>query len=441
MIRFRLLVILLFISIFAFSQSNKIKDLENKRKQTLREIENNNKLLNETKRTTSTLLNRIKIITTQISARQQVLTLLGEEVDQLTIEESETEKEIAALEAELKEKQKSYAKAIDGLLQKRQKSSRLLYILSGRSLSESFRRFMYLKDYSEWRSKQADDIKKQRDALNQKRAALEQSRKDKLALLGLRESEQNKLQQEEQLHQDEVSEANKKQKELQDIIREKQKQANALNAQIESLIAAEVARQEKEAKRLAEEERKKQLAIAAAAAKKEKKAEAPKTSQAKPSTPKAETTAPATPANETRESFALSSNFASNKGKLPMPITGNSLIIGKFGAHQHNSYITTNSNGIDIQSQSGAEARSVFDGEVTTIAAIPGYNVCIIVRHGSYYTFYGNIQNVYVKQGQRVNTGQSLGKVYFDSNTGSSQMHFQLWKGTTKLNPEPWIRR
>ncbi|MFV0469684.1 MAG: murein hydrolase activator EnvC family protein [Dysgonomonas sp.] len=441
MIRFRLLVILLFISIFAFSQSNKIKDLENKRKQTLREIENNNKLLNETKRTTSTLLNRIKIITTQISARQQVLTLLGEEVDQLTIEESETEKEIAALEAELKEKQKSYAKAIDGLLQKRQKSSRLLYILSGRSLSESFRRFMYLKDYSEWRSKQADDIKKQRDALNQKRAALEQSRKDKLALLGLRESEQNKLQQEEQLHQDEVSEANKKQKELQDIIREKQKQANALNAQIESLIAAEVARQEKEAKRLAEEERKKQLAIAAAAAKKEKKAEAPKTSQAKPSTSKAETTAPATPANETRESFALSSNFASNKGKLPMPITGSSLIIGKFGAHQHNSYITTNSNGIDIQSQSGAEARSVFDGEVTTIAAIPGYNVCIIVRHGSYYTFYGNIQNVYVKQGQRVNTGQSLGKVYFDSNTGSSQMHFQLWKGTTKLNPEPWIRR
>ena len=125
-----------------------------------------------------------------------------------------------------------------------------------------------------------------------------------------------------------------------------------------------------------------------------------------------------------------------------MPITGRYRIIGRFGTHQHNRWnVKTNSSGIDIQAQSGAQARSVFDGEVSRIVAFPGYNNCIIVRHGGYYTFYGNIQQVTVRQGQKVSAGQSLGSIYTDSDTGSSQLHFQLWKGTTKLNPEPWLKK
>ena len=98
------------------------------------------------------------------------------------------------------------------------------------------------------------------------------------------------------------------------------------------------------------------------------------------------------------------------------------------------------SDGIDIRSQAGAEAKSVFDGEVTRVVAMPGYNTCIIICHGDYFTFYTNIDQLYVKQGDKVKTGQSLGRLYTDPGTNQSQIHFQLWLKTQKLNPEPWLR-
>lgn len=99
-------------------------------------------------------------------------------------------------------------------------------------------------------------------------------------------------------------------------------------------------------------------------------------------------------------------------------------------------------NGIDIQGASGAEARAVFDGVVTTIFALEGYNNSVIVRHGNYLTVYSNLTSVYVTKGSKVKTGQALGKIYADPDRGGiTQLHFQVWKERTKLNPEQWIRR
>lgn len=445
--RFVVFIFVLFISLSAFSQTKKIKDLENKRKQALREIANTNQLLSQTKKNTTTLLNRISLISSQITTRQEVVVILGQEIEQLTAQQAETEKEIGVLEVDLKQKQESYAKAVEGMISRRQKENRLLYILSGKSLGESFRRLMYLKNFSDWKKQQALDIKKQKDELDAKRSLLDKAKLEKLDLLLQREKEQKSMKDEEVLLKQEVAEANKRQGELQEMLKEKQKQADSLNAQIEKLIAEEVAKQEREAKRRAsEEEKRRKEKEAREAQQKQKKEQAqqkskntkPKSqSKQKPSEPIAEAKAP----TETKEDFVLSNNFASNRGKFPMPITGSSKIVSRFGAHRHTSQVTTNSNGIDIQSQAGAEARSIFGGEVSRVIAFPGYNNCIIVRHGNYYTFYGNIQNVYVKQGQKINAGQSLGQIYTDPEIGNSQMHFQLWKGTTKLNPESWLRR
>ncbi len=105
--------------------------------------------------------------------------------------------------------------------------------------------------------------------------------------------------------------------------------------------------------------------------------------------------------------------------------------------------MTTNSNGIDIQAQRDANIRTVFDGEVSKVFSFPpGSNTCVIVRHGEYYTFYANIYDLFVKQGgDKVKTGQSLGRIFTDPDTGVSTMHFQLWQKTTKLNPAPWLQR
>ncbi len=421
----RIILVLLFISvsIFSFAQSTpQIKKLEQQRKEALREISNTNKLLNETKKSTTNLLDRIKLISNQIFSRQKVLELLEQEIQGIDAEQKRIESEILLLESELKDKQKNYAKAIDGMLRNRQSENRMLFVLSGKSLTESYRRLRYLRDYSEWRSKQADEIKEKSDVLKERKNALVKTKEEKTVLLGQRTTEQANLKKEEDNYQQEVTEAQKKQKDLQKILTTKQKQADALDRQIAKLIAAEVARQEREAKRIAEEKAK------ADAAKSGSSKGRNKPSIALPSE------------KMTRENVVLSNNFASNRGKLPYPISGNYTITTRFGKRQHSKFVTTSSSGLDIRSQAGADAKAVFNGEVTYVAAIPGYNTCIIVRHGNYYTFYGNIQNMYVKQGDKVKTGQSLGKLYTDPDTGLSEIHFQLWQGTNKLNPEPWLR-
>lgn len=415
----------LLISISSFAQSNaKIKELEQQRKNTLREISNTDKLLRETKKSTTTLLDRIKLISNQIFSRQKVLDLLEQEIRGIDAEQKRIEAEIGTLEVDLKSKQDSYAKAVEGMLSNRNGDNRILFVLSGKSLTESYRRLRYLQDYSEWRSNQANEIKTQNQKLQERKEALTKAKNEKTALLGLRVKEQDNLKQEEVNYQAEVGEAQKKQNDLQKVLTQKRKQAEALDRQIGKLIAEEVARQEREAKRIAAEKARAEASKGSTS----KKTHTPATSTAKPIV--------ATP-----ENIKLSNNFASNKGKLPYPITGDYTITTRFGNHQHSKWnVTTSSSGIDIRSQSGAEAKSVFNGEVSYVAAIPGYNTCIIIRHGNYYTFYGNIQNIYVKQGDKVTTGQSLGKVYTDPDTGLSQMHFQLWRGTNKLNPEPWLR-
>lgn len=426
--RILIFLCILLISTFSFAQSSKIKELEQQRKNALQEISNTDKLLRETKKSTSTLLGRIQLISNQIFSRQKVLSLLEQEITGIEGEQKQIETEIIILEAELKGKQKNYAKAIDGMLTNRQSENKILFVLAGKSLTESYRRLRYLRDYSDWRRDQAREITEQSTKLKERKTALLKTKTEKTVLLGQRTNEQVNLKAEESNYQQEVGEAQKKQKDLQKILTQKRQQAEALDRQIAKLIAEEVARQEREAKRIAAE---KARAEAAAAEKDNKEV------KTKPGSTKKTVTAPA-PVSQ--ENITLSNNFASNRGKLPYPITGNYTITTRFGSHQHSRFVTTSSSGIDIRSQSGAEAKSVFNGEVTYVAAIPGYNTCIIIRHGNYYTFYGNIQSIYVRQGDKVKTGQSLGKVYTDPDTGFSQIHFQLWQGTNKLNPEPWLR-
>jgi len=418
----RILVFVSFIliSIFSFAQKTpQIKKLEQQRKQTLMEISNTDKLLSETKKNTTSLLDRINLIANQIFSRQKVLELLGQEIQGIDAEQKKIEAEIVVLEADLKDKQKNYAKAVDGMLRNRQSENRILFVLSGKSLTESYRRLRYLRDYSEWRSAQADEIKEKSDILKEKKEALGKTKTEKSVLLSQQSSEQKKLKSEEENYKTEVNEAQQKQKDLQKILAQKKKQAEALDRQIDKLIAEDIARQEREARRIAEEK-------ARASAKKDKNG------KAKPSI-----TLPSQ--KMTQENVVLSNSFVNNKGKLPYPISGNYTITTRYG-NKKIGHVTLPSTGLKIRSQAGAVAKAVFDGEVASVAAIQGNAPCIIIRHGGYYSFYGNLQNINVKQGDKVTTGQPLGTVYTDPDTGICEIEFRLMQGTNKLNPEPWLR-
>ena len=429
--------------------------MENQRKKALEEIEMTNQLLNETKKTARSSLNRLNLISNQILSRKKVISILNQEIGGIDTQINKMRREVNRLEQELKVKQKNYGKSAKGMYKRRKSQDKLLFILSADNFAQSLRRMRYLREFADWQKRQAAEIVVKQREIEEKRSALEKTRKNKQVLLGSRENENQKLQTEESSQKSEVQQLNKKQRDLQAQLKKKKQQADALNQQIEKQIAIEIARAEEEARiarqkaereraekaRLAREAREIRKKQAAASGKKivEEKEEP----EPEPEPIRAERVAEVKGGYAmTREEKKLSDNFAGNKGRLPFPVTGRHTIVGTFGEQQHQDlkYVRTNNSGIDIQTSPGADARAVFNGEVTRVFVVPGYNNSVIVRHGNYLTVYSNLSQVYVKAGDRVSTRQSIGKIFTDTEDGNATiLSFQLWKEKTKLNPATWL--
>lgn len=432
------LILCILVSVVTYSQSNrKIRELERIRKATLEEIENTNQLLKETKNSTRSMLSRISLITNQIASRKKVINVLGEEISAIDEQIADMNRDIARLNKEHEEKKGNYGKSMRSMYQKRTTQDKLLFILSADNFAQSYRRLRYLKEYADWQKRQALLIIESREQVARKKQELEKVKDEKRSLLKNREVESQKLQTEENNKREEVQELKKKEKELNEELKKKRREAQGLNNQIERLIAEEIARAEAEARREAEAEARRE-------------AERKRKNAAENKQEKVEVAAPTRQA-ESKGGYAmtvderrLSGDFAKNRGQLPFPVSSRYTVISYFGEqrHQELKHVVTNNNGIDIRVSPGAEARSVFKGEVTSVFVVPGYNNSIIVRHGNYLTVYANLSTVYVKKGDRVSTGQALGKIFTDSEDGNSTvLHFEVRKEKDKLNPLNWVKR
>lgn len=416
----------------AFGQkSARVRQLEEQRKKALADIEMTNQLLKETTQTAQNSLNRLNLLSQQILSRKKVISLLNQELDELDKQINASRRKIGKLEKELGEKRGNYGKSMQSLYKRRSSQDKLLYILSADNFAQSMRRMRYLREYSDWQKHQATEIIDKQTEITLKQKQLEKTRSAKNALLGTREQESRQLQTEESSQKQEVQQLSKKQKQLKEELRKKQQQANALNRQIEKQIAEEIARAEAEARTARERERR---------AREKAKAEGKEPVKE----PEREERVADTQGGYamTREEKKLSDNFAGNRGRLPFPVSGRYTIVGTFGEQQHQElkYVRTNNSGIDIQTTPGADARAVFNGEVTRVFVVPGYNNSVIVRHGNYLTVYSNLSQVYVKAGDKVSTRQAIGKIFSDTENGNATiLHFQLWKEKTKLNPAPWL--
>ena len=425
-------VIFTLAALTAFGQkSARVRQLEEQRKKALAEIEMTSQLLKETTQTAQTSLNRLNLLSQQILSRKKVISLLNQEVGELDDQIAASRREITRLEKELGGKRDNYGKSMQSMYKRRSSQDKLLFILSADNFAQSMRRMRYLREYADWQKQQATEIIDKQTEIALKQKELEKTRSEKNALLSTREQESKKLQTEESNQKVEVQQLSKKQKELKEQLRKKQQQANALNRQIEKQIAEEIARAEAEAKAARERERR-----AREKAKAEGKAPAKEPIQ--------EERVADTKGGYamTRAEKKLSDDFASNRGRLPFPVAGRYTIVGTFGEQQHQElkYVRTNNSGIDIQTTPGADARAVFNGEVTRVFVVPGYNNSVIIRHGNYLTVYSNLSQVYVKAGDKVSTRQAIGKIFTDTAEGNATiLHFQLWKEKTKLNPSPWL--
>jgi len=403
-------------------KSAKVRELESQRRAALAEIEMTNKLLSETKTSAQNSLNRLNLLSQQILQRKKVISLLNQEVSVIDNEITGLQSELFKLQQDLGSKRESYVKSVQSLQKRVNSQEKLLFILSAENFSQSLRRMRYLREYADWQKRQAGEIISKQEEITEKRKELEKTRTEKQQLLVTRESESRKLQDEEIGQKQEVQELNKRQKQLQADLRKKQQQANALNRQIEKQIAEEIARSEAQARA----------------------ARGKTTEKVDDKTPAKERTADSKGGYAmTKEEKKLSDNFADNRGRLPFPVNKNFTIVGTYGEQQHPDlkYVRTQNNGIEIQTVAGADACSVFDGVVSSISVVGGYNNLITIRHGNYITVFANVSQLYVKTGDRVKTGQAIGKIFTDTeNDNSTILHFEIRKEKVKQNPLVWLK-
>lgn len=434
----RLLCILIGCFCLAFpllAQSNKlIKELESKRGALQKQIAESETLLNTTKKDVGSQLNGLAALTGQIEERKRYILTINNDVESIERELTSLERQLARLQRDLKDKKRKYDSSVQYLYKNRSIEEKLMFIFSAKSLAQTYRRLRYVREYATYQRLQGEEVLKKQEQVNQKKTELRQVKAAKEGLLKEREEEKLKLEAQEKEKKTLVANLQKKQRGLQNELNKKRREANQLNARIDRLIAEEI---EKARKRAAEEARREAAARKKAAEKTEKTSAASATTKTKPNA------APLDAFSMSKADRELSGNFASNRGKLPMPITGAYIITSRYGQYSVEGLrnVKLDNKGIDIQGKPGAQARAIFNGKVAAVFKLNGlFN--ILIRHGNYISVYCNLSSASVKQGDEVTTKQSIGTIFSDgADGGRTVLHFQLRKEKEKLNPEPWLNR
>ena len=339
-------------------------------------------------------LTSLNLVQRQVKARRELVQRSDREIRVLDDSLRVMQQEINRAQERLDTMTLYYNRLIKNAYKNRDARVWYMYILASRSLNQASRRFAYLRGLSSQMNVQARRILETRDELQQRRARLEQTRAEAQALRASYQSELSKLQKEEASSKKLVSQLNANKSRYQSQLNAKKKQVDALNKQIQKMISSAIG--------------------------------SGKTTTARKTSTEIDT--------------KLASEFEANKGKLPWPASG--VVVEGFGQHNHPVYKNVKlpfNNGVNLAVDKGTEIRAVFNGVVKQIVVMPGYNQCVLVQHGNYFTFYCKLASVSVKAGQKITTGQVLGRI--DTISGETQLHFQLWKNTDPQDPELWLSR
>jgi septal ring factor EnvC (AmiA/AmiB activator) len=394
-----ILSVLLLFSVLTNGQS--LEELRKKKEKTSEQIKYTTKLLEEAKKNEKQSLNKYKILNKQIELRTSLITGINSEVGVLVEFIDQNAWLVSSLNSDLEELKNEYAKMILFAQKNNTNYSKVLFVLSANSFNQAYKRLMYLKQYTEYRKKQAELIQWIRDLIQIKVGRLQQQRTEKETLLQAKKREADKLNKEKKQQGQNLATLQQKQKEFERKLREQQKIDAQLSREIQKIIDEEVQKSRAKAKETGK------------------------------------TTFEMTP-----EEKLASGQFEQNKRRLPWPVE-RGVVTDHFGVHEHPvlKNIQVKNNGVDISTAQGSKARSVFAGEVSRVFVVSGGNYAVIIRHGKYLTVYSNLVNVQVKSGDKVSIKQTIGTIGTDGEDDKTVLKFQIWNENVKLNPEDWIAR
>ena len=416
----------------SFAQTKEIEGQKARIKQLEEDIMYLDSQIQSTQTRKKNTMDELVLIQGKIANRKALLDALDKEIALQTREIADTQNEIKEMEQRLDTLEHYYSRMIYNAYKHRDTKVWFMYILASDNMEQGYRRWSYLKNYSKSISAQADKIRGLKEDHKRELKKLQQLKNSNLKAQADRAEEYKALTLEEKQSQAFAKSLEKQQNQYRKQLAQKRKEADNLAREVERLIAAEIKRQQEIARKQEELARKAELA--------RKKAQAAKEAQQQNAAP-SEQKAPPMEYREFAQSQKLGNSFAVNRGKLPYPVS-QGVVIEKFGEHPHPTLKNVKlpfNNGINISTKPGTQVKVVFDGTVKQVIAIPGYNQCVLVQHGQYFTFYCKLAKVDVKVGDKLSTGNPIGSLETQGST--AVLHFELWNGITKQNPELWLKK
>lgn len=407
--------------------------LEQRRTDLLEQIQQTNQLLQQNSQTTSAKYSDLKLLQSKSENLGKLIRVLKNELTEINSQIIESQTKITAHEKDIEQLRKSYSESIVTAYKRKTSLNAFVFILSSKSFNSAIQKMNYLKKLNAHRIRQADSIKEKIAALEAEKQKMITQKSEKNTLLAQQTSQASELGETQVKLSAVINDLKEEKGELTALLTQQEAEEQRLRAEIQAVIARELA-----AQRAREEAARKEAARLAA---ERESARADETDAATDETTESaeETEVLEEPAFEAAPALAsLSNNFSANQGKLPWPLERGVIVsaMGEYGISDLPG-IKKDRDGIDIRTNSNSQVKAIFQGQVRSVTTIPGFNKVVIINHGDYFSVYGKLDSVFVSSGDDVSAGQDIGIV--DSNNGVSELHLQIWKGQTRLNPKIWL--
>ena len=365
-----------------------VKELQRQQQELQEQLAETAKMLKQTKQNETVTENKLNILNNDINTRKKLIRNIQSEISTLNSEMGTLRQRRSDLQSELDAYKADYARLVRETHYADIQQSPLLFLLSANTFQQLVRRVQYMQQFAAYRKEQVKKIESLQTQIDIQNALLEERKSNRSTALQSQKREQEKLTRDERKQKDMLQTLKKQEKDLLTKQKEQQQKVDALNKQIEEIIAKQVR----------------------------------------------------TTTTLTKEQQLIAGGFEANQGRLPWPVE-KGFISGHFGKHQHpiHEHVTINNKGIYLQTVCGANARSIYDGEVTSCAQV-GDHYAVIVQHGNYRSVYSPLKKIHVKQGDKLKAKQIIGEIVTDTNNDNkTELYFQIYKDRTILNPSLWL--
>lgn len=395
-----------------WAQDSQQEKLEQRKAQIQQEIRDNEKMLQSVKKKEKSAVNVFIVQSNKIKLKEKLINTTEKQTRLLSNDMYINQTKINKLKKELEVLKEDYAKMILKSYKSRSEQSRAMFLLSSENFLQAYKRAQYMKQYTNFRKNQGEEIKSKSLQLADYNAKLDGQRQVKRKIIAENEKEKVTLEQEKKEQQKLVNSLKKDKNKIIADTRSKQQESKRIDRQIDRLIREAIAA----ANRKAAAEKEKATGTKSVAAVSDTKIAL------------------------TAEAKILAADFKANRGKLPWPVEKGFVSLG-YGDQAHPIYNTLviHNSGVEITTEAGSNARAVFEGVVSSVMVLSPINKAVMIQHGDYFTVYQNLSSVSVSKGDKVSIKQNIGKIRTSGETGKTTIKFLILQNTTYNNPQSWL--